>query len=385
MLFQALILTASVFFGMFINYVFNFFMARSLSPSLYGELAIIIALYNDLFVVGGSLQTLAAREIARIKEKKACYVVKKLGLISLFIGLAFAFLVFILSFFTERISENLRVPLQIISFGLPFGFILSIAKAYLQGKEKVIKYALISSLEPLVKLFFGIALVSFGLSLVGASLSLVLPSVVFLIFFFPLFFKKSERYDIKINKEFFFLTITSFLLMLYFYLDLYFVRFYLGAEEAGYYNVASITSKVLMYASGGLATIVLPRYSRNTKQKIKPVIINNFIIVMPIFALFLLFPSFIITILYSEKYLMAKDAFVILCVAMFLQSFFRILLTVLWSRKKDWLALKLVIFGLILNFIFLFFMTKYGILYVALATLLSSFIITVSSFFYIRK
>lgn len=385
MLFQALILTVSVFFGMLVNYVFNFFMARSLSPSLYGELAIIIALYNDLFVPGGSLQTLAAREIARVKEKKAYYVVKRLGLVSLLIGLAFAVLVFVSSFFVERFSENMKVPLQIMAFGLPFAFLLSIAKAYLQGKEKVIKYALVTSLEPLLKLVFGIALVSFGIGLVGASLSLVLPSIIFVTFFLPLFFKKSDKHEIKITKEFVLLTVTSFFLMFYFYLDLYFVRFYLGAEEAGYYNVASITSKVLVYASGGLATIVLPRYSRNKKQKIRPIIINNLIIVLPIFLVFLFFPSFIISTFYSDKYLLAKDTFVVLCIAMFLQSFFRILLTFFWSRKEDFLAFKLVSIAFLLNLIFLFLMAKYGIIYAAAATFLSSFFITVVSFLYVKK
>lgn len=391
MFFQALLVTLAVFFGMALNYLFNFFMARSLSPALYGELAIVIALYNDLFVPGGSLQMIATREIARLdkkgKEKKINYLVKKLGLIALSIGLAFSILLLLSSFFIDRVlsDSQLKVPMQIMAFGIPFAFALSIVKAYLQGKEKMVEFSLLTAAEPTIKLVFGVSLVFLGFGLIGASTSLVLPSMFLLAVYSRIFFKQGERHEIKISKSFIVLTVTSMLMMLYFYLDLYFVRLYLGAEQAGYYNVASITSKVLVYASGGLTAVVLPKYSKENSKRLKPIIVNSLIFTLPILVIFLLMPSFIIKFFYSEKYSSVTETFVVLCLAMFVHSFFRVFATVLWSRKKDYVVLTLTIIGLLAEFIMLIAFAKYGIKPVAYSVLASSVLMTVSCFAFLKK
>jgi O-antigen/teichoic acid export membrane protein len=391
MFFQTLLVTLAVFFGMALNYLFNFFMARSLSPALYGELAIVIALYNDLFVPGGSLQMLATREIARLdkkgKEKKINYLVKKLGLIALSIGLVFSILLLLSSLFIDRFlnDSQLKVPLQVMAFGVPFAFVLSITKAYLQGKEKITEFSLLTAAEPTIKLVFGVSLVFLGFGLVGASTSLVLPSIFLLAIYSRIFFKQGERHEIKISKSFIVLTITSMLMMLYFYLDLYFVRLYLGAEQTGYYNVASITSKVLVYASGGLTAVVLPKYSKENSKRLKPIIVNSLIFTLPILVIFLLMPDFIIKFFYSEKYLLVTDTFVILCFAMFVHSLFRVFATLLWSRKKDDAVLVLTIIGLLAEFIMLIAFAKYGIKPVAYSVLASSVLMTVSCFAFLKK
>jgi O-antigen/teichoic acid export membrane protein len=334
---------------------------------------------------------IATREIARLdkkgKEKKINYLVKKLGLIALSIGLAFSILLLLSSFFIDRVlsDSQLKVPLQIMAFGIPFAFALSIVKAYLQGKERMVEFSLLTAAEPTIKLVFGVSLVFLGFGLIGASTSLVLPSIFLLAVYMRIFFKHGEKHDIKISKSFIVLTVTSMLMMLYFYLDLYFVRFYLGAEQTGYYNVASITSKVLVYASGGLTAVVLPKYSKENSKRLKPVIVNSLIFTLPILFIFVLMPSFIIKFFYSEKYSSVTETFVVLCIAMFVHSFFRVFATVLWSRKKDYVVLTLTIIGLLAEFIMLLAFAKYGIKPVAYSVLASSVLMTVLCFAFLKK
>lgn len=398
MIAQALLTTFVTFFAMGLGYLFHFFMTRTLGPSLYGELSVIIGFISILSVPVGPIQTLLAREIAKLdkkkREKTIIWVVKKYSKIVFISGLVFAAVVFFSSSFVSSFFNDslLSFPLKLIACALPFMFLLPILRAYYQGREKFTVFCAIGMIEPSVKLGLGIVLVLMGFGLNGAVLGIVFSWIVLFLFFIPLIFKKTEskRIKLKLGKSYFFILLTSIILTVFFYADLFFIRYYLDAEQAGYYNVAAITSRVLVYGVGGVITVLYPKTSKlsakNDKKKVRELVIKSLLIILPVFVLFLAFPKEIITFFYSSKYLASLNSFVILSLGMFVFSIFNLFLTLFWSQNYEKIPLISSAVVLLLDILLLNYLVPLkGIEGAALATSLSSLFFLISSLLGLKK
>ncbi|MEM5829572.1 MAG: oligosaccharide flippase family protein [Candidatus Aenigmatarchaeota archaeon] len=397
MIAQAFITTSAVFLGMGLNYLFHFFMTRLLSPSLYGEISILIGFLTIILVPTGSIQTVLTREIAKLEKRGNERVI--VGLIrrylrsAFLVGLTIALVLFSSSYMIAKIfkDDQLISSIQLLSLGIPFLFLLPIFKAYYQGREKVFTLSGILAVEPLIKLVFGVGLVLIGFGLSGATLSLIAGPIILVFLLLPRTIKMTSfpNYSIKLKKSFFLILLTSISLMIFFYLDLFFVRYYLGSEQAGYYNVASITSKVLSYATGGVVLVFLPKSSKlsikKERGKIKTLLLKSIAFITPIFIVFVLFPKEIISIFYTEKYLFALGSFTILTFGMFIFSIFQILLSFFWSQNSERFPLVLSITATLIDFLLLnYFIPIKGIEGAAIATTLSSLVFLLPSIFVVR-
>jgi O-antigen/teichoic acid export membrane protein len=392
MITQALITTFAVFFGMALNYVFHFLMTRFLSPALYGELAFIIGILTILLVPTGSIQTLMAREIAKLdnKNKKDIIVglIKKFSKTILFASLVLSIMLFFSSYLIVFIFKDsqLLLPIQIVSFGIPFCFLAVLVKAYYQGREKIFKLSIILISDPIIKLILAIALVSLGFGLFGATFSLWASSLFISLLIIPIILKKVKpfKYSINLGNSFILILSASILMMIFFYLDLFFVRYYLGSEQSGYYNVASITSKVLYYAVGGITMVFLPKSSKlsisKDRKKLKELIGKSILLLLPLFLIFILFPKRIISLFYTEKYLVALDSFIVLSLGMFALGISHIFVNLFWSQRME--KIPLVISSIVVLFDFLllnYLVPKYGLLGASISTSISSLLFLLPS------
>jgi len=167
---------------------------------------------------------------------------------------------------------------------------------------------------------------------------------------------------------------------------LFFVKYYLGSEQAGYYNVVSITSKVLYYAVGGITLVFLPKSSKlsiyRNKKELKNLLIKSILLLTPIFVLFILFPSQIISFFYTEKYLIALDSFIILCVGMFSLGIFQIFLNLFWSQRIEKFPLILSAIVILVDILLLnYLIPAHGLIGASVATTLSAILFLISSLF----
>ncbi len=398
MITQALITTFAVFIGMGLNYVFHFFMTRLLTPDLYGELAVIIGILTVLLVPTSSIQTILTREIAKLdkrrKEKIIISLIKRYSK-TIFLGsLIIGVILFFSSYLIAQIFNDpqLLLPIQIIALGMPFLFFGPIIRAYYQGRERIRSLSIILVSEPFLKVIFSVSLVLLGFGLLGATFSLWVGSLFIAFLIFPIILRKTKpfKHSLNLNKSFFFIFLTSILIMLFLYLDLFFVKYYLGSEQAGYYNIASITSKVLFYAAGGITLVFLPKSSKlniyKDKMKLKGLLVKSILLLLPIFIIFMLFPSQIISTFYTEKYLIALKPFVILSIGMFALGIFQIFLNLLWSQRMERFPLILsaiVVFAdiLLLNYL----IPAYGLIGASVATASSAILFLLPSVFVVRK
>jgi stage V sporulation protein B len=369
-------------------------MTRALSPTLYGEISILIAILSDLIVPAGVIQILLTREIAKLDEKATTSVVKKYSRNMFLIGLAVAILVFLSSYLFARIfnDDRLILPIKIISIGIPFAFLTPVLRSYYQGKERSGVLSAIVVFDPLIKLVIAVMLVSIGFGLFGASFSLIVSPIILSLFIIPLVAKKNgvDKHHLKLTKSFLFIFFTQIFLMLFFYIDLFFVRYYLGAEQAGYYNAASITAKVIAYSTGGLSLVLYPKYSKLSidadKKKIKSIIAKSLLFIVPVFVGFMLFPKLIITIFYTKTYLVALSPFIILSVGMFVYAIFKLFLDLMWSQKQERFPLFLSVFALVCDILLLkYLIPVYGLSGAALATSVTAVLFLIPTLFQIRK
>jgi O-antigen/teichoic acid export membrane protein len=275
---------------------------------------------------------------------------------------------------------------------MPFLFFGPIIRAYYQGRERIRSLSAILIIEPFLKVIFSVSLVLLGFGLLGATFSLWVGSLFIAFLIFPIILKKAKpfKHSLNLNKSFFFIFLTSILIMLFLYLDLFFVKYYLGSEQAGYYNIASITSKVLFYAAGGITLVFLPKSSKlniyKDKMKLKGLLVKSILLLLPIFIIFMLFPTQIISTFYTEKYLIALKPFVILSIGMFALGIFQIFLNLLWSQRMERFPLILsaiVVFAdiLLLNYL----IPAYGLIGASVATASSAILFLLPSVFVVRK
>jgi len=377
-------------------------MARLLSPVIYGELAVIIGILSVLLVPTSSIQTLLTREIAKLdkkhNEKVIICLIKEYSKIVFLGGIFVGIILFFSSYLIARVFNNSQLisPIQIVALEIPFAFLLPVLRAYYQGKERILRLSVILVSEPFLKVIFALSLVLLGFGLVGVTFSLLVGPLLLSFLIIPIVLNKSKSlaHSLNLSKSFFLILFTSVLIMLFLYLDLFFVRYYLGSEQAGYYNIASITSKVLFYAASGINLVFLPKSSKlnihKDKKRIKSLLFKSFLLMLPIFILFISFPGQIISIFYTEKYLGASTPFVILSIGIFALGIYSVFLNFLWSQRMEKISLVLSAALVFTDILLLIYLTPtYGLVGASIATTFSAILFLLISLFvigsYLRK
>ncbi len=404
---------ASMFFG----YLYNLLMPRMLSKAEYGELSVLMGAIMIATVPGMALQTILTREIAKLEakgKKEEVFLAAKSFMKLIFEKVSIAALVFIaalwvVSFFFQH---PYILYIQIIALFAPFGYALFVVNAYLQGRERILTLSILYAANPFLKVVFAVALVFLGLGFFGAFMSLHLPTLLLMLAFIAYFFffkqktggqrtkKQSQETETRLKQKqlhipqihlgnsFFPVLFTSVLLMLFIYLDLFAVRFFLSPEEAAYYNVAGITSRILYFIVGGLVLVFLPKSSKldftKDKKQLALLFAKTTLFLAPIFVLFMLIPTQFISFFYTEKYLPAVQPFIILSIAMFAYALFFLLLNLLWSQRKEKFPLIASVLAVVVDVLLLAFLTpKYGMIGAAASTLASSVLLLLASVAYL--
>lgn len=400
MILQSMIGMAAVLMSAFLSYAFHFFMVRSLPPSLYGDLSLVIGFLTIILVPTGSMQTVLAREVAKLgsQEGRILQFLRGYAKNAAAYGIILAVLMFFLSFAIGFVfnDQNLVLPLQLVSLSIPMAFLLSLANGYLQGREEIGKLSILMVINPAIKLAAGFLLVYAGFGLLGASASFAIAPLAVLALIGAIFLKRKNkihkgiRHKLDFHKPFLFILAANIILMVFLYLDLFFVKYYLGSEDAGFYNVADITAKVMMFAVGGITMVFLPKSSKlsmgKDKVQIKKLLMKAVLLMLPIFAAFMVFPEQIISIFYTGKYLSALVPFRILTIGMFAYALFTILLNLSWSQNREKAPLIFSSIALAADALLLFYLIPvYGLTGAALSTTISSLALLAVLALYLKR
>ncbi len=335
--------------------------------------------------------------------------IRKVLKISFIAGTMFSLICMaILIFFSEDLSQYFGEPklinvFYIMSFYLIVYNLSTIASGFLQGKKLIKLNSFIGGYWGVSKLIFTVVII-FLLGATADSVSLgfllsFLSASIFGLWWMVKEYRKlphsNENVDTtKLLKEMiaFGLVISSISVMslLNSYTDRIMMGSFLEAETKmamiGVYTIAvNLSSQMIVFVSA-VGTIFYPVVSELWgKRDIEGIKENSKIFMrwivlvsIPILLVILIFPSQILTIIYTQEYSIASTALVIYTIGLFFYTFAMPSQHILAAMKRLDITLKIVVVGAVTNILLNFiFIPKYGINGAALTSAISFTIMTI--------
>ncbi len=278
--FSGSILIVSILISNFLNFLFNAYLGRVLSYETLGLVSLInsflyltaipfIAITQTLIYRIGFLDERYGKDTAYKfwsgLNKRLLHI--SLALSVLWIGSA----PFLMNYFK---TENI-LPILLFTPIWLVGFAASANKGFLTGKLLFVSAAIITIVEPLIKLLGAIILVSLHMNewiYITIPLSVVIGFIMSLIYMRWIKPSKMNAVDVRHAKsfpsKFFFVSLLSGLsAMVFLSLDVILAKHFLSGEEAGQYALVSLVGKMIFFISTLFTILIIPFVSRNEGAK----------------------------------------------------------------------------------------------------------------------
>jgi O-antigen/teichoic acid export membrane protein len=298
------------------SYLFQFSMARLLGPADYSILAVITATIAIFGIPGLSIQTVVAKNTAKLMAKKEISKIKGLFLYvskySLLISLIGFFIFIFVSIF---LSNSLKIDFSIFllaGFFIFVALLFPIGTGILQGTKSFGVMGSSVLINTLLKFSVGVFLVLVGWGVYGATIGFIVGMGIAFLFILP-FIKKiliSKGSEMKVeifsrsNLIDFFAIIV---IVLFYSIDVFFARAFFAEAVAGQYAVASMIGKIVLFTTLSIGNVMLPINSeRKVKGNKKSVFKKALLLTGTVCALFLIvlliFPKLVVSILFGSQY-----------------------------------------------------------------------------------
>ncbi|MBC7095423.1 oligosaccharide flippase family protein [Thermococcus sp.] len=317
---DAFIMMVAMTLSNFFNYLYQLLMGRLLSPQEYGELFSLLSLFYIFSVFFTTINTSITKFVTLYSSKREYGKVKSilvkgtktLGLLGVVI---YIFTVLLAPFISNFLQIDSNILLIVLFASIPFGFLLPIYQGALRGLQRFGALGISVSSWAFFKLIFGVGLVVFGYDVLGGLLGVFLAHVTTFLLT-VVFLKDILHYDAKGNIELrdiltygslAFLAIFAYTTM--WNVDVILVKHYLSPLEAGQYSAISVLGKIVLFAPGAVGMVIFPKAAEMHEKGEKHFhvltrgLAMTLLISGGIVLAYALFPEFIITFIYGEKYL----------------------------------------------------------------------------------
>ncbi len=285
-----------------LNLLYHFFMVRHLAPVDYGQLNTLMAVFMLITVPANTVQTTITRFVsvfqARSQHRKTRDFLKHFLLVmvtaALFFFLAIVLGSSLLSSFLQISSRGVILLTGVILF---FAMIAPIPWGGLQGLQKFGLLAVNLLLNGGLKLLVGILLVAGGWGVLGAMGAIAIAYFVttflsLLQMGFSMRKKEEEAYPqanpigddspsiSEAYRYFFPVGITLLCFMILTQIDLILVKHLFTPMEAGYYSIAQMVGKMILFLPLPVVMVMFPKVSLLDAQKKEtfPVLIRSLMV-----------------------------------------------------------------------------------------------------------
>jgi len=319
----------------FLNFVFNFVVARTLGPVEYSVFAVAMSIILIFTFPMESIQTVICRLTTKFKVEKREYKIKQLLVKtlkrSIIFSLLFYSLFFIFSFLLEdllSIKRNILFLTGAYFFGV---FLIPITRGILHGKKKFTALSLTYALEGILNLALGTILIYLGFGVPGAIIGVVIGIIATFLFSFiflkDILYLKVRRTKEKIVTSGSFsglITITSVVILLS--IDISLAKIFFTPEITGYYSAISYLSKIIFLGTWGISRAMFPFISEKHDKKedhaglFEKTFFVIFLISSFILLLYFLFHKQIMYLLYGIQYVNISPLLIYPAIAMVLLS-----------------------------------------------------------------
>ena len=317
-----------------LNLLYQLYMVRNLSPINYGVLNSLFSILVIVSIPSGTLQTVVAKFTSTFyainhHEKINLLLrsfVKKTSVFGLVIFLTLIFGSRGISSFLQIASPLLIVILGVITF---FSIILPLTQGGLQGLQRFGCLGLTMITNGSLKLLLGIIFVSVGFGVIGAMSALAISTFIALVLSFimlasvlpgPLVLipespqTKSNGPEPEMNfseiYRYCYAVATVFLcFMLLTNIDVVLVKHFFKPLEAGYYSIAQMVGKIILFLPIAITMVMFPKTSElHAQAKATSHILKKSLLYVGALCgtaalICLLFPGLIIRLLSGEEHL----------------------------------------------------------------------------------
>jgi O-antigen/teichoic acid export membrane protein len=314
----------------FLNFLYNLFMVRYLSPIDYGHLNSLLAFFMVISVPANTVQTAITRFVSPLYAQGEYGHIKGLLRHFLIVISIVAFIFFVLiSMASPLISSFLQIPSNIVvillGISLLFAMVNPVPLGGLQGLQRFGSFALNLIINGGLNLALGIAFIFWGLRVLGAVSAIAI--AYFITFILSLFMlacylpktrpSAHQGEDVLGDSRspfsgtyyyFFSVGITLLCFMILTNIDLLLIKHYFSPIEAGYYSIAQLVGKIILYLPYPIVMVMFPKLvSSENDQRGTPLILTQSLLISlflcggaVLFSFF--FPSLLLRILSGKIY-----------------------------------------------------------------------------------
>lgn len=304
------------------NYLLSLVIGRWLGPEQFAEVGILstIVLVLSFFSLG--LQITTAKFTAQIVEQgySACLFFKQNIKAIIATSGAIMVLLFALASNIQNFFHFESVtPFIIIMISIPFYFVMSAQRGYLQGVQNFKAFANSFIVEMLVRLVSTIGLIALILKLElqfiseAVSLGFLLSFIIGCIVSTPNFKSTLSKTSFKIDTT---VVLRFFMVVLFYecsqilisYSDTLLVKHFYTNTEAGLYTALSLIGRMVYFATWAFVMLLIPKVvaKREKGEGHESLFIKYFAIIclmgISVTALSLIMPKFIVTVLFGKAY-----------------------------------------------------------------------------------
>ena len=270
-----------------LNLVFWLYMVRHLAPQDYGVLNTFVSVLMFFCVPVGILQTVVTRYTSKyMAHKQVDRVQSLLSYFIRIIGIFLAVVLFVLVIGSHYISAFLQIDekrlLYAVAAGIIFNSFATVTLGALAGLQRFNDVAINGIISVISKLFFGFVLVALGLKAFGGLLGFVFSVIVgFCLSLFQLpkgmiKLKAMPNPVILDKKDIYSYFLPVGLSMLCFFaltnMDIILVKHFFPPLEAGFYSVAQMVGKIVLFVPGAVGVVMFPKivdhHSKNENTKV---------------------------------------------------------------------------------------------------------------------
>lgn len=258
----------------FLNLLYQLLIAHQLSPEHFAAFNALLSLFLVISSPLNTIQIAVAKYLAQLRARGEFLKIKFLlrGLFKkLLIPALLTLLIFCFS--SVFIINALKIPSHsaayIFALLLALMWFIPLFKGAAQGTESFAGFSLALILTGAAKLTLAYLLIAAGYDIAGAIAALLISELIGLaIYYFclrPYFARggqKEERLDYR--KLFGYIlppAATYFCFMSLVNVDMILVKYYFGPEESGYYSLAQMVGKILLFLPIAISTVMFPKTS----------------------------------------------------------------------------------------------------------------------------
>ena len=374
-----------------LNYIFHLVVGRMVEPSAYGEIESLIALLVIISVPASTLTLIATKYAADMKAAgnfQGTYALSKyLTAQVFFYGIP---LLLIALFCTRFVKDFLNIendlPILLLWGVMFFSFLSAATSGILTGWQKFANMNFVGISSIVLKLVSVLLLLQLGFAVSGVVGSYVLSTLfIYLanVFLLKRFFQRNSSGEQE-TTTLSFAAIKNYAAPAFYgtlsvailgNADMIFAKHHLEASVSGEYGALSVAAKTIFFVTGVLTTVLFAmsaeesNHNKKDSHTFRLAVWLMILVVSGSVIFFSLFPEFVVSILFGEKYLAVSHALGWFALAAGIYSLANLFLQYLLSLHETRITLFfLALSGVEMLVLFFFGETFYAIISITIVT-----------------